>query len=277
MLAFSRTSLSAPAEVFVAKADGSAARQITHQNTGLLAQLDLPAAEPFWFEGAGRNASAGNDAAVPPHFDASKKYPMLLLIHGGPCRESGMIPGGYRWDEQLMASPGYVVVAINPRGSFGYGHKFTEEISKDWGGKVYDDLMKGVDAAIAKYPFIDGTRGAGGNRRILRWIHGGLGSATHTGRFKCLISHAGPYNETSMYGSTEELWFMDWEFGGPPWSNPELYTRWSPSEYAGALCRRNSRLRLAGGSRRQNSTFACRTRRIWNFSRRCNGKECLRS
>ncbi len=132
-----------------------------------------------------------------------------------------------------MAAPGYVVLMINPRGSFGYGQKFTEEISRDWGGKVYEDLMKGVDAALAKYPFIDGSRmaAAGGSYGgyMVDWI------ATHTGRFKCLISHAGPYDESSMYGETEELWFEEWEFGGPPWTNPEIYQKWSPSSYAGAL------------------------------------------
>jgi dipeptidyl aminopeptidase/acylaminoacyl peptidase len=121
---------------------------------------------------------------------------------------------------------------INPRGSFGYGHKFTEEISRDWGGKVYEDLMKGVDAAIAKYPFIDGTRmaAAGGSYGgyMVDWL------ATHTGRFKCLISHAGDWDEYSAY-ATEELWFEDWEMGGPYWTSPDLYRKWSPMTYADAL------------------------------------------
>ncbi len=114
---------------------------------------------------------------------------------------------------------GYVVVMVNPRGSTGYGQKFTAEISQDWGGKVYEDLMKGLDAAIAKYPFIDGSRvgAAGGSYGgyMIDWI------ATHTDRFKCLISHAGPYDLVSEYGATEELWFADWEFGGAPWAKPE--------------------------------------------------------
>ena len=163
LLVFTRTSLAMPAEIFVANSDGTGTRQLTHQNADLLAQLDLPVPEPFWFEGAGGTQVEGL-MLPPPHFDASKKYPMLLLIHGGPQGEWDD-SWGYRWNEQLMASPGYVVVAINPRGSFGYGHKFAEEISRDWGGKVYDDLMKGVDAAIAKYPFIDKARlaAAGGS------------------------------------------------------------------------------------------------------------------
>jgi dipeptidyl aminopeptidase/acylaminoacyl peptidase len=230
-LVFTRTSLTMPAEVFTADSNGTNVRQITHQNATLLAQLELPAAEPLWFAGAEGTQVEGL-LLRPPNFDASKKYPLLLLIHGGPQGEWDDA-WGYRWNPQVMAAPGYVALMINPRGSFGYGSKFTEEISKDWGGKAYTDLIDGVDATIAKYPFIDGTRmGAAGGSfggYMIDWI------ATHTGRFKCLISHAGPYDEVAMYGSTEELWFMNWEFGGPPWSNPELYEKWSPNEYAAAL------------------------------------------
>jgi dipeptidyl aminopeptidase/acylaminoacyl peptidase len=242
-LAFTRTNLSLPAEIFAANSDGTNVRQLTHQNGDLLSQLDLPTAEPYWFEGAEGTQVEGL-MLRPPHFDASKKYPTILLIHGGPQGEWDD-EWGYRWNPQVMAAPGYVVVMINPRGSFGYGQKFTAEISRDWGGKVYEDLMKGLDAAIAKYPFIDSTRlaAAGGSYGgyMTDWI------ATHTDRFKCLISHAGPYNEFSMYGATEELWFMDWEFGGPPWSNPELYKKWSPSEYASALGKYKTPTLVIGG------------------------------
>jgi dipeptidyl aminopeptidase/acylaminoacyl peptidase len=242
-LVFARTNIAMPAEIFASSTDGSEVRQVTHQNEALLAQLDLPKFQTFWFEGAGGTQVEGL-VLPPPHFDPAKKYPMLLLIHGGPQGEWDDA-WGYRWDEQVMASPGYVVIAINPRGSFGYGQKFTQEISGDWGGKVYDDLMKGVDAAIEKYPFIDRNRlaAAGGSYGgyMVDWI------ATHTGRFKALISHAGPYDETSMYGATEELWFMDWEFEGPPWGKPELYTRWSPSEYASALAKFKTPTLVIGG------------------------------
>jgi dipeptidyl aminopeptidase/acylaminoacyl peptidase len=180
----------------------------------------------------------------PPHFDPSKRYPLLLLIHGGPQGEWDDA-WGYRWNPELMAALGYVVLMINPRGSFGYGQRFTEEINRDWGGKVYDDLMRGVDRAIAEYPFVDGSRlaAAGGSYGgyMVDWI------ATHSGRFKCLISHAGPYDDLSMYGATEELWFMDWEFGGTPWSNPELYEKWSPSEHASALAKYKTPTLVIGG------------------------------
>lgn len=242
-LAFTRMSLTMPPEVFVANADGTEIRQLTHQNGALLAQLDLPAVEPFWFEGAEGTQVEGL-LLRPPHFDSSKKYPALLLIHGGPQGAWGD-DWGYRWNQQVMAAPGYVVVMINPRGSYGYGQKFTAKISQDWGGKVYEDLMKGLDAAIAKYPFIDGSRvaAAGGSYGgyMVNWI------ATHTGRFKCLISHAGPFDAVSMYGATEELWFEEWEQGGTPWSNPELYRKWSPSEYAAALGKYKTPTLVVGG------------------------------
>jgi dipeptidyl aminopeptidase/acylaminoacyl peptidase len=230
LIVFTRTDLTMPAEVFIANSDGSHVRQLTHANGALLGQLDLHTAEPFWFEGAEKTQVEGL-ILRPPNFDPSKKYPLLLVIHGGPQGEWDDA-WGYRWNPQVMVAPGYVALLINPRGSFGYGHKFTEEISRDWGGKVYEDLMKGVDAAVAKYPFIDGTRmaAAGGSYGgyMVDWL------ATHTGRFKCLISHAGDWNEYSAY-ATEELWFEDWEMGGPYWSSPEMYKKWSPMTYADAL------------------------------------------
>jgi dipeptidyl aminopeptidase/acylaminoacyl peptidase len=242
-LALARTSLTMPAEIFAANSDGTNLRQLTHQNGALLAQLALPAAEPFWFEGAEKTQVEGL-LIRPPNFDPTKKYPTLLLIHGGP-QGAWTDAWGYRWNQQVMAAPGYVVVMINSRGSTSYGQKFTAEISRDWGGKVYDDLMKGLDAAVAKYPFIDGARvgAAGGSYGgyMIDWI------ATHSDRFKCLISHAGPYDLVSEYGATEELWFPDWEFGGAPWSHPELYKKWSPNEYAAALAKFKTPTLVVGG------------------------------
>jgi dipeptidyl aminopeptidase/acylaminoacyl peptidase len=242
-LIFTRTSLTMPAEIFTTEADGKNVRQITHQNEAILAQLDLSPMETFWFGDAGKTQVEGM-VVKPPNFDASKKYPMLLLIHGGP-QQAWTDAWGYRWNQQMMASPGYSVVMVNPRGSPGYGEKFEADVSRDWGGKVYDDIMKGLDAAIAKYPFIDGTRlaAAGGSfgGYMVDWI------ATHSDRFKCLISHAGSYDMVSMYGATEELWFMDWEFGGPPWAHPELYKKYSPSEYASALGKYKTPTLVIGG------------------------------
>jgi dipeptidyl aminopeptidase/acylaminoacyl peptidase len=230
-LAFTRSSVVAPSEIFIAHPDGAHATQLTHHNTGLLSKVEMNPPEPFWFEGA-EGARVEGFLIRPPHFDASKKYPLLLLVHGGP-QGSWADDWGYRWNEELFASPGYVAVMINPRGSTGYGQKFVDEIRDDWGGKVYDDLMKGTDYALAHYPFIDASHAAaaGGSYGgyMMDWF------ATHTGRFKALISHAGPYDNVSMYGGTEELWFVEHDLAGTPWSNPESYSKWSPSTYAGEL------------------------------------------
>jgi dipeptidyl aminopeptidase/acylaminoacyl peptidase len=229
-LAFLRSSLTMPAEVFTAR-PGGAALQLSHHNAARLATLDLNPPEPFWFEGAGGVRVQGM-LIRPPNFEASNKYPLLLLIHGGP-QGSWADSWGYRWNEELFAAPGYVAVMINPRGSTGYGQEFTDEITDDWGGRVYQDLLKGVDFVLAKYSFVDASRiaAAGGSYGgyMVDWM------ATHTGRFKALISHAGVYDKVSMYGGTEELWFEEHDMQGTPWTNPESYHKWSPSSYAGDL------------------------------------------
>ena len=231
VFAFLRSSLTMPAEVFTSHSDGSGAEQLSHHNAARLAALDMNLPESFWFEGAGGTRIHGM-MIRPPHFDVSKKYPVLLLIHGGP---QGLWTDswGYRWNEELFAAPGYVAVMINPRGSTGYGQKFTDEITDDWGGKVYEDLMKGTDFVLAKYPFVDPSRvaAAGGSYGgyMIDWI------ATHTGRFKALISHAGVYDKPGMYGGTEELWFEEHDMAGTPWTNPDSYHKWSPSTYASDL------------------------------------------
>ena len=139
---------------------------------------------------------------------------------------------GYRWNPQVFSAQGYVTLMINRRGSTGYGQKFTDEITNDWGGKAYEDVMKGVDYTLGKYPFADGTRMAavGGSYGgyMADWI------ATHTGRFKAIVSHASVYDKVSMY-ATEELWFEEHDMQGMPWTNPESYRKWSPSSYAGEL------------------------------------------
>ncbi len=227
-LVFTRTDLTMPAELFVADSQGVHLRKLTSLNEERLAQINLTAPEAIWFKGA-EGAQVEGLLLRPPNFDASKKYPMLLAIHGGPQGAWGD-SWGYRWNPQVFAAPGYVVLMINPRGSTGYGQKFVAEISGDWGGKVVTDLMNGVDYAIAKYPFIDGSRlaAAGGSYGgyMIDWLE-----SQSKGRFKCLISHAGPYDNFSMY-ATEELWFEEWEFKGTPWNNPELYEKWNPSRFA---------------------------------------------
>ena len=223
-----------PADVYVATAGPyglSGVRRLTHENDALIAQLKLYPVEDFWFKGADGDSVQGL-LLKPPQYQPGKKFPVLFLIHGGPQGE-WLDQWHGRWNFQLFASPGFGIVAINPRGSFGYGQKFTDQISKDWGGKVYTDLMNGLDAALARNSWLDSTRmGAGGGSYggyMTNWIAG------HSNRFKALFTHAGVYNLENMYGATEEIWFTDWEFGGPYWDKnamESVYRRWSPHLFA---------------------------------------------
>ena len=202
----------------------SAVEQITRINDALLAELELPKMESFWFPSIGKVRVQGF-IIKPPNFDASKKYPVKFLIHGGPQGAWGD-SWSYRWNAELFAANGYVVVMINPRGSTGYGQAFTDGVNGDWGGKPYIDLMRGLDYAEAHYPSIDKSRecalGASYGGYMADWILG------HTHRFKCIVTHDGMFNPESAYGTTEELWFNEWEFKGTPWTNREMYRRWSP-------------------------------------------------
>lgn len=222
-----RTSLTMPSEIFVSAADGSGLKQITHTNDAILSQVEMNEPESFWFQGA---ESTEVEAMLirPPQFSTSQKYPTLVLLHGGP-QTMWSNAWGYRWNAQVFSGAGYATLMINRRGSTGFGQKFTDEITNDWGGKAYVDVMKGIDAAIARFPFIDKSRmaAAGGSYGgyMADWI------ATHTDRFKAIISHAGVYDKVSMY-ATEELWFEEHDMHGTPWSAPENYKKWAPSTYA---------------------------------------------
>ena len=226
-LVVARNTSEAPSEIYKAPAAGGTPTPLTHHNADLTKRLDLAKAEGFKFAGADGDEVAGW-IVKPPGFDPNKKYPVLFLIHGGP-QGAWHDEWHARWNYQLFASPGYVVVAVNPRGSTGYGQKFTDQISKDWTGRVYDDLMLGLDHALKTYPYMDGDKvaAAGGSYGgfMVNWIAG------HTDRFKALISHAGVFDLTSKYGTTEELWFPEFEFGGTPWDNPDLYRSQSPSGF----------------------------------------------
>jgi dipeptidyl aminopeptidase/acylaminoacyl peptidase len=222
-----------PAEVLVATlgAGISGLRQLSHENDALLAQLKVYPVEDYWFKGANGDSVQGM-ILRPPQWAQGKKFPVVLLIHGGP-QVPWLDQWHGRWNYQMFAAQGYGLVIINPRGSPGYGQKFVDAISKDWGGAVYGDLMNGLDAALAKYPWLDGTRmsAAGGSYGgyMVDWIAG------HSDRFKALISHAGPYNLENMYGATEELWFPTWEYGGAYWDSTAMaqnYRKWSPHLYA---------------------------------------------
>jgi len=230
----SRMTVSSPSEIVRLSyarppAQGAAAVSaegdvLTHLNTALLAQLDLPKMESFWFPSIGGVRVEGF-LIRPPGFEAAKKYPVKFLIHGGPQGAWGDA-WSYRWNPELFAANGYVVVMINPGGSTGYGQAFVDRVNGDWGGRPFIDLMRGLDYAELHFPFIDKNRecalGASYGGYMADWILG------HTDRFKCIVSHDGMFNTESAYGTTDELWFNEWEFKGTPWTNRELYRRWSP-------------------------------------------------
>ncbi len=203
-------------------------------NSALLSEIEMSPLESFWFTGA-HNDKVQGFLVKPPNFDASKKYPVKFLIHGGPQGAWGD-DWSYRWNPELFASPtsltpnGYVVIMINFHGSTGYGQKFIDAINGDWGGAPFEDLMKGLDYAEQHYGFIDKDRecalGASYGGYMANWMLG------HTDRFKCIVSHDGMFNAESAWGTTEELWFNNWEFKGTPYDNRALYQKFSPHQYA---------------------------------------------
>ncbi len=228
---FSRMSIAAPNEIYKASIPSSGiaeAQQLSHVNDGVLSAIEMTPLESFEFTGANKTRVQGF-LLKPPGFNPANKYPMKFLIHGGPQGAWGD-DWSYRWNPELFAANGYVVVMINPRGSTGYGQKFIDEINGDWGGKPYVDLMRGLDYVEKTYPFIDKDRecalGASYGGYMINWLLG------HTNRFKCLVSHDGMFNDVSAFGTTEELWFNIWEFKGTPWTNPSTYKKWSPNLFA---------------------------------------------
>jgi dipeptidyl aminopeptidase/acylaminoacyl peptidase len=225
-MVYTQQSGSSPVEIYRVSSTGGSAVPLTHMNEALLASYDLTPLEELWVEGA-EKSRVHSFTLKPPGFDASQKYPVLILIHGGP-QGAWQEAWSYRWNPQIFASAGYFVVMPNPRGSTGFGQQFTDEINSDWGGKVYDDIMAVVDH-VAGLPYADPDRmaAAGGSYGgyMVNWILG------HSQRFKALVSHAGVFDLRSMAGETEELWFPLWEFRGMPSDNPEVYQRWSPSYY----------------------------------------------
>jgi len=255
-IVFTRMSVGAPPEIFVERFGKSSAevtpeklggeqqwwgcskvetgevceflKPLTHMNDSVLSQVAMSPLERFWFTGALGDKVQGF-LIKPPNFDPNKKYPVKFLIHGGPQGAWGD-DWSYRWNPELFAANGYVVIMINFHGSTGYGQKFIDAINGDWGGAPFEDLMKGLDYAEQTYPFIDKDRecalGASYGGYAINWILG------HTNRFKCLVSHDGMFNAVSAWGTTEELWFNEWEFKGTPYSNPETYAKWSPNNAA---------------------------------------------
>jgi len=220
-LAYLHQSATHPAELWVA------GRQLSHHSDAAVAGLALSPLEEFGFRGALGDSVYGW-TLKPPGFDASKKYPLVYLLHGGP-QTAWLDLWHARWNYQMFAARGYVVAAVNRHGSTGYGQKFTDAVSQHWGDYPYEDLMKGLDV-LARLPYVDTTRmgaaGASYGGYMVYWIAG------HSNRFKALVAHDGVFDPASMAGTTEELWFVDWEFGGPPYASRALYEKWSPLNFA---------------------------------------------
>jgi dipeptidyl aminopeptidase/acylaminoacyl peptidase len=225
---FSKATLTSPAELFRMGRDG-VAQALTHENESWLKDIASVAPESATVSGAG-GTPIQYWILKPPGFDASRKYPVVFLIHGGP-QGAWDDAWSYRWNPALWAAQGWIVAAPNPRGSFGFGQKFVDEISQDWGGKVMTDLNAVFDA-VTKLPYVDAARqgiaGASYGGYAVDWIIG------HSDRFKVAVSHDGVFNIESMALATEEQWFTDWEFGGPPTSAKARanYAKWSPHLFA---------------------------------------------
>jgi dipeptidyl aminopeptidase/acylaminoacyl peptidase len=228
-IAYTIAFMNQPPEVETCGSDlrNAIVHRLSHANDKLLAELDLSRPESVKVKVEGGEMQMW--VLKPPGFDAAKKWPLAYLVHGGPqgAWEDGW---SFRWCPQLWAAQGYVVALPNPRGSTGFGQKFVDEISGDWGGKCFDDLMKGVDY-LEKLPYLDKERmaaaGASFGGYMMDWFQG------NTTRFKTLITHCGVYNFESMYSLTDELWFDEWEHGGPPWGpNRKSYEKHSPHRYA---------------------------------------------
>jgi dipeptidyl aminopeptidase/acylaminoacyl peptidase len=220
-------SLLGPTELFTVARDGSDVRPVTHINAERVAAARFGQPEQFTFKGAHGETVHGY-LVRPADFDPAKKHPVAFLIHGGPQGSFGN-DFHYRWNPQAYAGAGYAAVMIDFHGSTGYGQAFTDAINGDWGGAPYEDLMKGLDFALAKWSFLDGTRVAalGGSygAYMVNWIAG------QTSRFRCLVSHDGDLDERMAYFDTEELWFPEWEHGGTPWDNPAGYARHNPIDW----------------------------------------------
>jgi dipeptidyl aminopeptidase/acylaminoacyl peptidase len=226
-MVYTQQSAITPTEIYRVSSSGGEPVAMTRLNDAVLNGAQMTALEENYATSPD-GARVHYFIAKPPNFQPAHKYPVVMLIHGGPQGFWGHA-WSYRWNAQVFAAAGYVVVMPNPRGSTGYGQKFVDEINLDWGGRAYDDILSVADQ-INNLPYVDrervGAAGASYGGYMIDWILG------HTQRFKALVSHDGVYDIRSMFGGTEELWFPLWEFGGTPWEKPELVEKWSPSTYA---------------------------------------------
>jgi len=225
---YTLSSLAAPADLFAVGFSGGKTQQLTHLNQALLAHRKLSAYEQFNFPGA-NNDNVFGYVVKPVDFKRGTKYPVALVVHGGPQGSLANV-WHWRWNAQTLAAAGYAVVLIDFHGSTGYGQAFTDSISGDWGGKPLEDLKLGLAAALHQDPWMDGDRvcalGGSYGGYMMNWIEG-----QWPDRFKCIVSHDGLFDNRSMYYSTEELWFPEWEHGGPEYANPQGYAKDNPVDF----------------------------------------------
>lgn len=227
-IVFGRDTLTAPVDLYSVAPSGDDLLRLTSFNAEELAEIEMGEPEQFTF--AGWNGETVHGYLVRPvGFDPAKRYPVAFLVHGGP---QGSFDNDfhYRWNPQVYAGAGYAAVMIDFHGSTGYGQEFTDSITGDWGGKPLEDLRKGLAAALERYPFLDGERacalGASYGGYMVNWIAGRWPDG-----FRCLVNHDGVFDLRSMYYATEELWFPEWEFGGPYWENEEPYEAHNPVNF----------------------------------------------
>jgi len=225
---FAWASLATPADLYAVKLAGGEPRRLTAVNADVLDRRAMAPFEPFSF--AGWNDEPVHGFVMKPFgFREGQKYPIAFIVHGGP--QTAFSNGwSYRWNAQAFAGAGYAVVFVDFHGSTGYGQTFTDSISRDWGGKPLVDLQKGLAAALQKHPWLDGDRacalGASYGGFMMNWIAG-----RWPDRFRCLVNHAGLFDQRAMYYTTEELWFPEWEQGGPYYDDPADHEKFSPSNY----------------------------------------------
>jgi dipeptidyl aminopeptidase/acylaminoacyl peptidase len=224
-IVFTMDHLKSPTELYTIKPNGKTLRQITSLNGEVLKNIQMGEPEQFTFKGW-HNETVHAYLVKPADFDPGKKYPLALLIHGGPqgCFGNDF---HYRWNSQVYAGAGYAALMIDFHGSTGYGQAFTDSIRNDWGGKPLEDLKKGLDETLRRYSWIDGENiaalGASYGGYMIYWIAG-----KWPDRFKCLVSHDGNLDTRMAYFDTEELWFPEWEHAGTPWEYPDHFEKHNP-------------------------------------------------
>jgi dipeptidyl aminopeptidase/acylaminoacyl peptidase len=227
-IVFMRADLGGPTDLYSVPVRGGAMKRLTQVNRADLEARRLSAFEQFSFKGWNDETVYGY-VMKPFGFESGKRYPIAFLVHGGP-QASMQNLWTYRWNAQAFAGAGYAVVMIDFHGSPGYGQAFTDSISKDWGGKPLVDLQKGLAAALARYPWLNGERacalGASYGGFMMNWIEGNWPE-----RFRCIVNHDGLFDQRMMYYATEELWFPEWEFGGPQYEVPENYEHVNPVDF----------------------------------------------